>query len=88
MKRRTSAQARVLSIRNPHSITEQGCEGRLLLKNDTVARQSIQEFYRVYEEIRDTEVWYKDVPYRLEDICIRPSQNASCIVRRPLLDTP
>ena len=70
-----------MSVRNRELIDKDDCSTRLLLKDEETARESIQDFFKIYEAIRDLEVVYEGEIYTLEDVCIRPTNRTSCRVR-------
>lgn len=70
----------MISIRNKNAREGDGCNGRLLLKDVATARENVQEFFRVYQEVINVEIEYDHVPYKLEDICIRSSNASDCLV--------
>jgi len=74
-----TSRARVLAVRHPE-FREEACNGRLLLRDVATARENVQEFFKVYQEIMELEIEYDHVPYRFEDICIRPSNDSDCLL--------
>ena len=53
----------------------------IVAEDEETARESIQDFFKIYEAIRDLEVVYEGEVYALEDVCIRPANHTSCRVR-------
>lgn len=60
----------MLAIRDRDLVDAKDCGSRLLLKDVAVARQSIQDFFKLYESIRDMVVIYEGEVYLMEDICV------------------
>eukprot|EP00210_Caulerpa_lentillifera_P002799 g2674.t1 len=76
-----SKTGRIVTVnRDGTDSSNNDCRSRLLLRNEEIARRNIQEYFKFYQELEKVEIEYENQFFKLNDICVKPTNSKHCLV--------